>query len=201
MLIDDNTARFLKPLSAIMHKRVKNKRNITHSAGVYLLKVNNTKTGTRCEICSKGTIKTPERSYWRRSGFLIVNLEQILHLAIVFQTFWNSTLWKVDYLLWIATKLFHYCIFHYCILIFFCCKSINHTLNRNILLPKNNHVSYHWFKSSSLKSNSFHFLNVLGIQWFSIITLNSYKFSLKKTIKSTVTHIKKTVFRKALFMS
>ena len=53
MLIDDNTARFLKPLSAIMHKRVKNKRNITHSAGVYLLKVNNTKTGTWCEICSK----------------------------------------------------------------------------------------------------------------------------------------------------
>ena len=84
MLIDDNTARFLKPLSAIMHKRVKNKRNITHSAGVYLLKVNNTKTGTRSEICSKGTIKTRERSYWRRSGFLIVKLEQILHLAIVF---------------------------------------------------------------------------------------------------------------------
>ena len=31
------------------------------SAGIYLLKVNNRNTRTRCEICSKLTIKTPER--------------------------------------------------------------------------------------------------------------------------------------------
>ena len=30
-------------------------------AGIYLLKVNNRNTRTRCEICSKLTIKTPER--------------------------------------------------------------------------------------------------------------------------------------------
>ena len=30
-------------------------------AGIYLLKVNNRKTRTRCEICSKLTIKKPER--------------------------------------------------------------------------------------------------------------------------------------------
>ena len=29
-------------------------------AGIYLLKVNNRNTRTRCEICSKLTIKTPE---------------------------------------------------------------------------------------------------------------------------------------------
>ena len=29
--------------------------------GIYLLKVNNRNTRTRCEICSKLTIKTPER--------------------------------------------------------------------------------------------------------------------------------------------
>ena len=29
--------------------------------GIYLLKVNNRNTTTRCEICSKLTIKTPER--------------------------------------------------------------------------------------------------------------------------------------------
>ena len=36
-------------------------------AGIYLLKVNNRNTRTRCEICSKLTIKTPERrlaSFW-----------------------------------------------------------------------------------------------------------------------------------------
>ena len=31
------------------------------SAGDYLFKVNNRNTITRCEICSKFTIKTPER--------------------------------------------------------------------------------------------------------------------------------------------
>ena len=35
-------------------------------AGIYMLKVNNRNTRTRCEICSKLTIKTPERSYRRR---------------------------------------------------------------------------------------------------------------------------------------
>ena len=40
---------------------------------IYLFKVNNRNTRTRCEICSKLTIKTPER----RSGVFIVNFENI----------------------------------------------------------------------------------------------------------------------------
>ena len=37
---------------------------MTHCpAGFYLLKVNNRNTWTRCEICSKLTIKTTERRY------------------------------------------------------------------------------------------------------------------------------------------
>ena len=32
---------------------------------IYLLKVNNRNTRTKCEICSKLTIKTPERCHWR----------------------------------------------------------------------------------------------------------------------------------------
>ena len=46
-------------------------------AGIYLLKVNNKNTRTRCELCSKLTIKTPELRHWRRSGVFIVNLEHI----------------------------------------------------------------------------------------------------------------------------
>ena len=53
-------------------------------AGIYLLKVNNRNTRTRCEICSKLTINTPERRHWRRSGVFIVNFEHISHLALVF---------------------------------------------------------------------------------------------------------------------
>ena len=42
-------------------------------AGIYLLKVNNRNTRTRCEICSKLIIKIPERR--RHSGIFIVNFE------------------------------------------------------------------------------------------------------------------------------
>ena len=37
-----------------------------------------------CEIFSKLTIKTPERYQWRRSGVFIVNVEQILNIALMF---------------------------------------------------------------------------------------------------------------------
>ena len=50
----------------------------------YLLKVNTRNTRPRCEICSKLTIKTPERHHWRRSGDLIANFEHISHLALMF---------------------------------------------------------------------------------------------------------------------
>ena len=36
-------------------------------ADIYLLKVNNKNTRTRCEICSKLTIKTPERRLFRQT--------------------------------------------------------------------------------------------------------------------------------------
>ena len=53
-------------------------------AGIYLLKVNNRNTRTRCEICSKLTIKTSERCKWHLSGIFTLNFEHISHLALVF---------------------------------------------------------------------------------------------------------------------
>ena len=53
------------------------------SFGIYLLKVNNRDTRTRCEICFKLTIKTPEPSQWRRCNVIIVNFEHISHLVLV----------------------------------------------------------------------------------------------------------------------
>ena len=35
-------------------------------------------------ICSKLTIKTPERRHWRLCGVFIVNFEYISHLVLVF---------------------------------------------------------------------------------------------------------------------
>ena len=52
-------------------------------AGSYLLKVSNRNTRTRCEICSKLTMKVPEQCYWYRSGVFIVNFEHISHLFLV----------------------------------------------------------------------------------------------------------------------
>ena len=42
-----------------------------------MFKVSNTNPRTRHEICSKLTIKIPERRHWRRSGIFIVNFEHI----------------------------------------------------------------------------------------------------------------------------
>ena len=55
-----------------------------YPASIYLLKVNNRNTRTSCEICSKLTIKTPERRYLRHSGEFIFNFEHISHLVLVF---------------------------------------------------------------------------------------------------------------------
>ena len=53
-------------------------------AGNHMLKFNNKNTRTRCEICSKLTIKKSKRHQWRRSGVFIVNFEHISHLALMF---------------------------------------------------------------------------------------------------------------------
>ena len=50
-----------------------------------MFKVNNRNTKTRCEICSKLTIKTPEQRQCRRFGVFISNFEHISsQLALVF---------------------------------------------------------------------------------------------------------------------
>ena len=54
-----------------------------YPAGIYLFKVHKN-TRTRCETCSKMTIKTPERRHWSRSGVFIVNFEHISLLVLVF---------------------------------------------------------------------------------------------------------------------
>ena len=59
-------------------------RYVPIPAGNYMFKVNYRNTRTRCEICSRLIIKTPERRQWRRSGVLIVNFEHISHLVLVF---------------------------------------------------------------------------------------------------------------------
>ena len=55
-----------------------------YPTNIYLFKVTNKNTGKKCEICSKFTIKTPERLQWRLSGAFIFNLEHILHFFLVF---------------------------------------------------------------------------------------------------------------------
>ena len=53
-------------------------------AGNYMFKVNNRNSKTGCEICSRLTIKTPERHHCGRSGVFIVNFDHISHLFVVF---------------------------------------------------------------------------------------------------------------------
>ena len=57
---------------------------LSNPAGNYMFKVNNRNVRTRCEICSKLTIKIPERRQWHRSGTFTVNFEHILQIILVF---------------------------------------------------------------------------------------------------------------------
>ena len=53
-------------------------------AANYMFKVNKRNTRTRCEICSKLTIKISEQRQWHRSGIFIVSFEHISHVVLVF---------------------------------------------------------------------------------------------------------------------
>ena len=55
-------------------------------AGNYLLKFNNKNTRTRCEICSKLTIKTPERRHWRCNRSPDTNTAIIKGPGAIFQS-------------------------------------------------------------------------------------------------------------------
>ena len=52
-------------------------------SGIYLFKVNNANTNLLSEICSRLTIKKPDRCQWRRY-VSIVNFEQISRIILVF---------------------------------------------------------------------------------------------------------------------
>ena len=56
----------------------------SYSAAYYMFKVNNRNTRTRCEICSKLTINTPERCQSPRSVVFIVNFKHASYLVAVF---------------------------------------------------------------------------------------------------------------------
>ena len=61
----------------------------SYPAGIYLLKVNNRNTWRRSEICSKLTIKTPERHEWHHSRVFIVNFKHVI-------ASWVCTLWILN---------------------------------------------------------------------------------------------------------
>ena len=68
-----------------------------YPAGIYLLKVDNKNTRTRCEICSKLTIKTPEQLHWSRSdsSVSIINFEHVIAGWLkVFTLVLNFFLWR-----------------------------------------------------------------------------------------------------------
>ena len=68
----------LKEARCLLQKRI-------YSLGIYLLKVNNRNTSTRCEICSKLTLLSLLLTCC--SGVFIVNFEHVSHHVLVFQFF------------------------------------------------------------------------------------------------------------------
>ena len=76
-----------KPLLAAWKGNM-NSFSTDFSACIYLPKVSNMNSITRCEIYSKLTIKTPERRLYCRSGVFFVNFEHICQLVLVFLLGW-----------------------------------------------------------------------------------------------------------------
>ena len=54
-----------------------------YPGGIYMFKVNNKNIRTRCEICSKITVKIPERRQWHCFGVFIVHFEHISHILLL----------------------------------------------------------------------------------------------------------------------
>ena len=67
--------------------------------GIYLLKVNNRNTRARFEICTKLTIKTPERCHSRRSDDVIYVV--LVYLLLTLNIF-HTLFWCFYCLLWIC---------------------------------------------------------------------------------------------------
>ena len=72
------------PSGQVLYIPTQHVRLIHYPANIYLFKVNNRNIRKRYDICSKLTIKTPERRHWRRSGVFIVNFEHISYLFLMF---------------------------------------------------------------------------------------------------------------------
>ena len=73
-LNDVGNVLILQNLALNMSPILQTSLGFINPANIYLLKVNNTNTRKRREICSKLTIKTPGRHHWPRSGDLMSTL-------------------------------------------------------------------------------------------------------------------------------
>ena len=82
LMVEFGISRLLKSLRSAVHDELFNGRT-KNPVNIYLFKVHNRNTRKRSEICSKLTIKTPDRRQWCRSGIL-TNFEHISHLPSVF---------------------------------------------------------------------------------------------------------------------
>ena len=74
-----------------------------------MFKVSNRNSRTRCELCSKLSIKTPERRQWRRSSIFINNFEYISYLVLecfYFNVEQVNTDWAVSFKR-VYTKMFN----------------------------------------------------------------------------------------------
>ena len=110
-----------------------------YPAGNYIFRVNNRNTRTRCETCSKLTIKTPERRKWRRSGVFIVNFEHISHLN--FEHAIAGWLMNVMMNQWIFRPILNYISIHFIVII---CAAWKVSIFGVVLVRIFTHLDWYW---------------------------------------------------------
>ena len=84
LLSTDPTVRFSSQFPAHLTRKGDLTERSNSPVGNYMCKVNNRNTRTRCEVCSKLTIKTPAQRHYCRSFVFIVNFGHLLHLVLMF---------------------------------------------------------------------------------------------------------------------
>ena len=129
--------------------------------GIDLLKVNRRNTRVRCEICSKLTIKIPERRQCCRAGVVIVNFEHISKFLLVFLL---STLNRPR-----PIRVFLLLVFYLTLNRYFC-----FTLEKSNRFYRNR-ISY-TFLFSLLKERSCVLLIILTTRYY--VAFSSYPFRL-----------------------
>ena len=168
-----------------------------YPANINLFKANNRNTRTKCEICSKLTIKTPEWRQSLRSSVFIVNFEHISHFLLVFLLLFLFGVFSIRLgrwapVKWNKSRLAMYYVMHYHYGYYIKHSKFPQHVNRNSLFVIIEH-SIQKFNWNSFWMFSFQAFKIILIKFLSINFQRSIEYSRDslQTIRKVIYFLKR----------